>query len=127
MRPGVLFVVASFNIFEERNDSLFIEILFHAFLTSFIIFCRIVITAHIASTASVIGIVNAQYTQNLLVMTLSAVHCRDGTANKAARNVPGRNTIVMIAMVFMAELSSLARAAMSMFVEASFWLMRLKS
>jgi hypothetical protein len=106
---------------------LFIEILDHVSLIWFVIPCRIVIAAHIASTASVIGIVNAQYTQNLLVTTVSIVHCREGMANRAARNVPGRNTIVMTAIVFMAELSSLALAAMAIFVVASFWLMRLKS
>ena len=99
----------------------------HIFRRSSISFCRIVIAAHIANTASVIGTVMAQYTQNLLVTTLSAVHCREGTANKAARNVPGRNTIVIIATVFMAELSSLALVAMSILVLESLWLIRLKS
>jgi hypothetical protein len=41
-------------------------------------------------------------------MIVGADHCKDGTENNAAKNVPGRKIIVMTAIVFIAELSSLA-------------------
>lgn len=63
---------------------------------------------HRAKTAKVDGIVNAQYTQNLLVMVGSSFQSNDGTANSAAKKVPGRNVIVIIATIFIAELSSCA-------------------
>jgi hypothetical protein len=78
-----------------------------------------VIPIHSANTAKVIGIVNAQYTQNLSLTTLPPVHCNDGTAKRAAKNVAGRNTIVMTAIVFIEELSSTASLASLMFLSAS--------
>jgi hypothetical protein len=47
-------------------------------------------------------------------------------AKRAAKNVAGRKTIVIIAMVFMAELSSLVDLAISILVLASWPPRRLK-
>jgi hypothetical protein len=52
-------------------------------------------------------------------MTVAWSHRSDGTANKAAKNVDGRNAMVIKAMVFMEELSRLAAAAMSILASAS--------
>lgn len=58
--------------------------------------------------ATVDGMVNAQYTQNLLVTMGSSFQSNDGIANSAAKKVPGRNVIVIIATILMDELSSAA-------------------
>jgi hypothetical protein len=63
--------------------------------------------------------VNAQYTQNLSCTTADWSHFRDGTANRAAKKVAGRNAIVMTAIVFMDELSRLLAVAMFMLASAS--------
>lgn len=57
------------------------------------------------------GIVNAQYTQKLLVTTFGPLQSSDGTAKSAAKKVPGRNTIVMTAIVFIEPLSRLDASA----------------
>lgn len=63
------------------------------------------------NTTRVNGIVKAQYTQNLLVIICGPPQSSDGTAKSAAKKVPGRKTIVMIAMVFIEPLSRLAASA----------------
>ena len=60
---------------------------------------------HIRKTKVVHGKVNAQYTQKRPWITGDAFHFRDGTAKSAAKKVPGRNPIVMMAIVFIDELS----------------------
>jgi hypothetical protein len=64
-----------------------------------------------AKTMAVAGSVIAQYTQNWLVMTPDSSQCSDGRAKRVAKNVPGRKTIVMTAMVFIEELSCFAACA----------------
>lgn len=66
---------------------------------------------HIVNTTSVNGIVKAQYTQRLFVLTFGPLQSSDGTAKSAARKVPGKKAIVMIAMVFIKPLSSLVASA----------------
>ncbi len=78
------------------------------------------------NTSTVQGIVNAQYTQKRGCTTVGPSHCRVGMAKRAAKNVAGRKTIVIIAMVFMAELSSLVDLAISILVLASWPPRRLK-
>ena len=67
----------------------------------------------------VVGIVKAQYIQNLCVMTLDASHWRDGTAKRAEKKVPGRKSIVMTAIVFIAEESFFAAAAVMIEISVS--------
>jgi len=84
------------------------------------------IQSQTAMTNSVDGTANAQYTQWFDWMTGDAPHWRDGTAKSAAKKVPGRKTIVMIAMAFIDVLSFFADLAMAMLDDASYRVMRLK-
>lgn len=62
-------------------------------------------------TTTVDGIVEAQYTQNLLVMIFGPPQSSDGTAKSAAKKVPGRKTMVMTAIIFIEPLSRLDASA----------------
>jgi hypothetical protein len=67
---------------------------------------HLVAAIQIRKTSAVQGKVRAQYTQKLSCITPGLSHLRDGIANSAAKKVPGKNTMVIMATVFMAELSS---------------------
>lgn len=54
------------------------------------------------NTMKVTGKVKIQYIQNLDVMVFGWSHLSVGMANSAAKYVPGRNTIVTIAIFFIA-------------------------
>jgi hypothetical protein len=68
---------------------------------------------------SVHGTVKAQYTQNLSCITESFCHCSNGIENNAAKNVGGKNNIVMIATVFIALLSLFVASAIFKVASAS--------
>lgn len=74
----------------------------------------------------VVGIVNAQYTQKRVLMTVGSSQCSDGTENSAAQNVAGRKPIVITAIVFMLVLSCIVARAIEMVVCASPRARRLK-
>lgn len=78
------------------------------------------------NTIAVAGRVNAQYTQKLSCITVAWSHFSDGTANRAAKKVAGRNAIVMTAIVFMEELSRYVASAMLMLASASLCVKRTK-
>jgi hypothetical protein len=78
-------------------------------------------------TTAVDGNVKARYTQKLSWTTVSESHFKRGRANKAAKKVAGRNTMVMMAMVFIDELSCLLALARSMLASASLWVRRAKT
>jgi len=59
-------------------------------------------------TTSVVGTVKAQYIQNFSWMISEPSHLSNGIEKRAAKNVPGRNNIVMTAIAFIAELSCTA-------------------
>ena len=70
-------------------------------------------------TSAVVGKVKAQYIQNLPDTMLSSSHRRVGTAKSAAKKVAGRKTMVMTAMIFIAELSLEAALASWMLANTS--------
>lgn len=82
---------------------------------------------HIKKARAVLGSVNAQYTQKRSWITTDSFHWSDGTANRAAKKVPGRKAIVMTAIVFIDELSSLDDLASCIATSASWRVIRLKS
>ena len=82
---------------------------------------------HTRNTSAVNGTVKAQYTQNLSCTTTACSHFSDGTENRAAKKVAGRKAMVMIATVFMEELSCLVAVAIFMLASASSCVKRAKS
>jgi hypothetical protein len=72
-------------------------------------------------TMTVDGIAKAQYTQKLPVITSGPLQSSDGTANTAARKVPGRKIIVMTAIVFMEPLSRRAASACRFEIKAKIY------
>ena len=77
---------------------------------------QLFITAQIQNTKTVDGTMIAQYNQNLCPQP------SDGMLKSAAKNVAGRNSIVMIEIVFIAEPSSFVAAAISRLIAANLWL-----
>ena len=74
------------------------------------------------NTSEVKGSAKAQYTQWFPLITSppsSLSQSSEGIAKTAARNVAGRNAMVMIAIVFMAELSRWAASAILRLESAS--------
>ena len=69
--------------------------------------------AQIKNTRIVAGTVRAQYNENVWPQE------NEGTLKSAAKNVAGRNSIVIIAIVFIAAPSSFVAAAMSRLVSAN--------
>jgi len=97
-------------------------------------FCSFVMKYQLIRTRAVQGRVKAQYTQNRGWMIGVPCQSSIGVENRAAKNVAGRKSMVMTAMVFMDELSFFAARAMvreslasSMLALTSCRAMRLKS
>jgi len=78
-------------------------------------------------TIIVIGIVIAQYTQNLASIMSEPCPWNDGMEKRAARNVPGRNAMVIMATVFIDEPSRLLAAARLTAARASSCVRRMNS
>ena len=70
------------------------------------------------NTRAVEGIVKVQYIQNLSCTTSGLSYCKDGNAKRAAKKVTGKKAMVMIAIVFIAELSFFIASARSLFTFA---------
>lgn len=83
------------------------------------IWLRCVMASHKPMINTVKGTVKAQYIQNLSPTTSSLSQFKDGTANSVAKNVPGKNIIVITAITFIDELSILAALVSSMLARVS--------
>ncbi|TGJ79625.1 hypothetical protein E0Z10_g9126 [Xylaria hypoxylon] len=81
----------------------------------------------IKKTNAVTSSVKTQYTQNRSVMTFIWSQRSDGIENSAAKKIPGRNAIVITAIVFIDAVSRFAAAAISRLASAISRFMRASS